>query len=173
LISLKTGAGAQTNKPVLYKPDRQFLVTADRNNEQKFIFISDSNKVDYRELIKINGNNNILKESVTLDNVNHNVLPKKKFPWSEEHSPSSDDSKSGIVSHHTMPVATFVTIRDNDSSSDPEYDSCEDQNTGNLIETCKKLSSEVKDLKSKMKEKDERIKDLEEQLRYFKNKEKF
>ncbi|KFM79455.1 Coronin-2A, partial [Stegodyphus mimosarum] len=43
LISLKTGAGARTNKPVLYNPDRQYLVTADRNNEQKFIFIAEGN----------------------------------------------------------------------------------------------------------------------------------
>lgn len=68
--------------------------------------------------------------------VNQNILvqtTQKKFPWSQDHSPTSEiDVKSGIVSHVKMPVATFVTIRDNDSSSEHEYDSCEDRNTGNV-----------------------------------------
>lgn len=57
----------------------------------------------------------------------------KKFPWSQEHSPTSEvNAKSGIVSHVTMPVATFVTIQDNDSSSEHEYDFCENKNSENV-----------------------------------------
>lgn len=168
LISLKTGAGARTNKPVLYNPERQYLVTADRNNEQKFIFISEGNKVDYRELLHLNGNNNVVKDNRTLDNVNHNmVAPQtKKFPWSEELSPPSppENVKTGVVSHHTLPIATFVTIQDNESSSDHEDSSLELSSNEELVETCKRLTIQVKDLKNKLQTKDERIKELEEKL---------
>ncbi|GFV54806.1 coronin [Trichonephila clavipes] len=168
LISLKTGAGARTNKPVLYNQERQYLVTADRNNEQKFIFIAEGNKVDYRELLHLNGNNNVVKDNRTLDNVNHNmVAPQtKKFPWSEELSPPSppENVKTGVVSHHTLPIATFVTIQDNESSSDHEDSSLELSSNEELVETCKRLTTQVKDLKNKLQAKDERIKELEEKL---------
>ncbi|GBN64698.1 Coronin-2B [Araneus ventricosus] len=165
LISLRTGAGARTNKPVLYNPDRQYLVTADRNNERKFIFISEGNKVDYRELLHMNGNNNVVKDSQALDKVNHNMVASqtKKFPWSEEVPPCSA-SETGVVSRHVMPVATFVTIQDNDSSSDHEDSSLELSSSEELLEACKKLSSHVKDLKTKLQAKDEKIKELEEKL---------
>lgn len=58
----------------------------------------------------------------------------KRFPWSQEHSLTSEvNPKSGIVSHVTMPVATFVTIQDNDSSSEHEYELCENKNSENVI----------------------------------------
>ncbi|KAG8196324.1 hypothetical protein JTE90_013809 [Oedothorax gibbosus] len=142
LISLKTGAGARTNKPVLFNVGRQALVTADRNNERKFIFIAEKNDVDYREQTTCNGNNN----------------DSQKSPW----SPSSPTSEPEVVSHRTFPVATFVTLQDNDSSGDDS--SLELHNNQDLLETCKKLSSQVKELQSSLQAKDERIKELEEKL---------
>lgn len=167
LISLKSGAGARTHKPVLYKPDRQYLVTADRNNEQKFIFISEAGRVDYSELMKLNGNNNPISNTLALDNANQNIISplnhSKKFPWSDE-SPTDRITKSDVVSHHTLPVATFVTIQD-DSSTDTETDNGEEIITDfDLQEAYKRQASEIRDLKALLVLKDKRIQELEEKI---------
>ncbi|XP_071034431.1 coronin-2B [Parasteatoda tepidariorum] len=150
LISMKTGAGARTNKPVVYNPDRQYLITADRNNERKFIFISEDNKVDYRDLKKKG---------------NEDAHPNNASSW-QEVSPRQLEPK--IISH-TLPVASFVTIED-DSSSEQDDSSCSEfSKDSDLPETCKKLTSLVKELQNKLQIKDERIKELEEKLSLLQN----
>ncbi|KAI1280679.1 Coronin-2B [Halotydeus destructor] len=47
LISMETAAYAKTYKPVTLKDDSS-LVTGDLNNDRKFIFITQENRVDYR-----------------------------------------------------------------------------------------------------------------------------
>ncbi|CAN7980333.1 unnamed protein product, partial [Ixodes pacificus] len=152
LISMKTGAGARTHKPVLYTADKN-LVTADRNNERKFVFISEENNVDYRQ--KLDNHHHHNNNSSTTNNNNcennhmqsHNALnggqkppvvaakrfatsPGRHFAWRRGGSGGSEDNEDDagrlfcdVVSSHTLPVATFVTIQDNDSSaSEPELD---------------------------------------------------
>eukprot|EP00090_Calanus_glacialis_P031332 TRINITY_DN5161_c0_g1_i1.p1 TRINITY_DN5161_c0_g1~~TRINITY_DN5161_c0_g1_i1.p1 ORF type:complete len:623 (-),score=166.62 TRINITY_DN5161_c0_g1_i1:111-1979(-) len=48
LISMKTGSKTRTYKPVMYKPSEQAIVVSDRNNDRKFMFLSEETKPDYR-----------------------------------------------------------------------------------------------------------------------------
>jgi len=47
-ISMKTGANIKTYKPVMYKLSEQAIVTSERNNDRKFMFLSEETKPDYR-----------------------------------------------------------------------------------------------------------------------------
>jgi len=48
LISMKTGSKTRTYKPVMYKPSEQAIVVSDRNNDRKFMFLSEETRPDYR-----------------------------------------------------------------------------------------------------------------------------
>ena len=47
-ISMKTGANIKTYKPVMYKTSEQAIVVSERNNDRKFMFLSEETKPDYR-----------------------------------------------------------------------------------------------------------------------------
>ncbi|XP_054926715.1 coronin-2B-like isoform X2 [Dermacentor andersoni] len=195
LISMKTGAGARTHKPVMYNSERN-LVTADRNNERKFMFISQTNNVDYREKANHanNNNNNNNHEKNNHDSPQHNnavngnsgqhphgtviggggTSPLKRpqgqhFGWrhvsaprpqQEPHQPVCD-----VVSSHTLPVATFVTIQDHDSSSsEPEFDGEVPQSEEELRKAFRNQSAELRRLRSQLANKEKKIQELESQL---------
>ncbi|CAN7983294.1 unnamed protein product, partial [Ixodes hexagonus] len=195
LISMKTGAGARTHKPVLYTADKN-LVTADRNNERKFVFISEDNNVDYRQKLTNDNhhhNNNNSSSTTNNNNCDNNhtrsnnalnggqkapVVPPKRFTtvpgrhfaWRRGGSEEADDDSSGklfcdVVSSHTLPVATFVTIQDNDSSaSEPELDFEPPRTEAELRKAYKSQAAELKRLKDQLTAKDKRIQELEAQL---------
>ena len=64
LMSLRTNARVRTYKPVVYKPlatsagsgngngDGSVIVVSDRNNDRKFMFLSEETKPDYRPMDK-------------------------------------------------------------------------------------------------------------------------
>ena len=45
---MKTGANIKTYKPVMYKTSEQAIVVSERNNDRKFMFLSEETKPDYR-----------------------------------------------------------------------------------------------------------------------------
>ena len=45
---MKTGSKTRTYKPVMYKPSEQAIVVNDRNNDRKFMFLSEETRPDYR-----------------------------------------------------------------------------------------------------------------------------
>ena len=47
-MSLKTGTRVRTFKPVVYKPSEHSVVISDKNNDRKFMFLSEETKPDYR-----------------------------------------------------------------------------------------------------------------------------
>ena len=47
-ISMKTGANIKTYKPVMYKTSEQAIVVSERNNDRKFMFLSEETNPDYR-----------------------------------------------------------------------------------------------------------------------------
>lgn len=49
-MSLKTGTKVRTFKPVVYKPSENAIVVSDRNNDRKFMFLSEETKPDYRPI---------------------------------------------------------------------------------------------------------------------------
>merc|ERR1719154_701886 len=51
-ISMKTGANIKTYKPVMYKTSEQAIVVSERNNDRKFMFLSEETKPDYRPVEK-------------------------------------------------------------------------------------------------------------------------
>ena len=63
-MSLRTNARVRTYKPVVYKPlatsagagngngDGSVIVVSDRNNDRKFMFLSEETKPDYRPMDK-------------------------------------------------------------------------------------------------------------------------
>ncbi|XP_076342004.1 coronin-2B-like isoform X1 [Tachypleus tridentatus] len=123
LMTLKTGAGAQTNKPVLYNLEKQYLLTADRNNEKKFRFISKENRVDYREMS--NMNINVINNNAFLDMTNQNQVlesAENQIPWLEGQETNNGVTVCDIVSSGQYPVATYVTLNDSDSDSDLEIE---------------------------------------------------
>lgn len=194
LISMKTGAGARTHKPVLYSADRN-LVTSDRNNERKFMFISQENSVDYRQ--KLNHNNNLNNNCENHHHHNNAVnggqqqgklahvegrvtVPGSKggshhFAWRRSSSGASEDKEEeegggrlfcDVVSSHTLPVATFVTIQDNDSSaSEPELDFESPRTEAELHKAYKSQVAELKRLREQLKAKEKKIGELESQLK--------
>ncbi len=44
MMSLKTGTRIRTYKPVVYKPSEHALVVSDKNNDRKFMFLSEETK---------------------------------------------------------------------------------------------------------------------------------
>ena len=50
LMSLRSGTRVRTFKPVVYKPAENALVVSDRNNDRKFMFLSEETKPDYRPI---------------------------------------------------------------------------------------------------------------------------
>ena len=47
-ISMRTGANIKTFKPVMYKPSEAAIVLSERNNDRKFMFLSEETNPDYR-----------------------------------------------------------------------------------------------------------------------------
>ncbi|XP_064471293.1 coronin-2B-like isoform X2 [Ornithodoros turicata] len=179
LISMKSGAGARTHKPVLYTSERN-LVTSDRNNDKKFVFISQGNLVDYRERLNHNNNNNNHENTTTLQqNGNHTISHQKPmspfrakeggthhFAWRRNGDHEEDNSVfCDVVSSHTLPVATFVTIHDSDSSaSEPELDFESPKTEAELRKAYKSQASELKYLKDVLATKERKIRELEAKL---------
>ncbi|TRY68766.1 hypothetical protein TCAL_11657 [Tigriopus californicus] len=50
LMSLRSGTRVRTYKPVVYKPSENAIVVSDRNNDRKFMFLSEETKPDYRPM---------------------------------------------------------------------------------------------------------------------------
>lgn len=50
LMSLKAGTRIRTYKPVVYKPSENAIVVSDKNNDRKFMFLSEETKPDYRPI---------------------------------------------------------------------------------------------------------------------------
>ena len=49
-MSLKTGTRVRTYNPVVYKPSDQSIVISDKNNDRKYMFLSEETKPDYRPI---------------------------------------------------------------------------------------------------------------------------
>ena len=64
LMSLKTGTRVRTFKPVVYKPTENAIVVSDKNNDRKFMFLSEETKPDYRPMDK---RSEVLKASASID----------------------------------------------------------------------------------------------------------
>ena len=45
---MRTGANIKTYKPVMYKPSEAAIVVSERNNDRKFMFLSEETTPDYR-----------------------------------------------------------------------------------------------------------------------------
>jgi len=50
LLSMKTASRTKTFKPVVYKPAENAIVTSERNNDRKFMFLLEETKPDYRPI---------------------------------------------------------------------------------------------------------------------------
>ena len=122
---MKTGVGAKTNKPVMFKTDKNILQTSDVNNERKFVFISQENTVDYREKNDINNDlNRINGDSNGFHKICDQFIercpetpPKKKFPWVKDRQikRSQTINVCDVVTLQHLPTATFVTLEDDHS----------------------------------------------------------
>uniref|UniRef100_A0A023GAS0 Putative actin-binding protein coronin n=1 Tax=Amblyomma triste TaxID=251400 RepID=A0A023GAS0_AMBTT len=194
LISMKTGAGARTHKPVMYNSDRN-LVTADRNNERKFMFISQGNSVDYREKANHNNNNHHhdqnshdspqrnnsavngnsgqqMPHAMTIGGNVALTTPVKRpqgqhYGWRHVSAPRSQQQEPvcDVVASHTLPVATYVTIQDHDSSSsEPEMDGDVPQSEEELRKAFRNQSVELRRLRSQLASKEKKIQELESKL---------
>ncbi|XP_077562721.1 coronin-2B-like isoform X2 [Haemaphysalis longicornis] len=197
LISMKTGAGARTHKPVMYTSERN-LVTADRNNERKFVFISQENNVDYRQKANhtnnnhndshhgspqhnnnaVNGNSGQTPHGTVISGTGHFTTPLRRphgqhFGWRHVTPPRQAEQQQAdrqpvcdVVSSHTLPVATFVTIQDHDSSaSEPELDGdVVPQTEDELRKAFHNQSMELRKLRSQLASKEKKIRELESQL---------
>ena len=49
-MSLKAGSRIRTYKPVVYKPSENAIVASDKNNDRKFMFLSEETQPDYRPI---------------------------------------------------------------------------------------------------------------------------
>ena len=49
-MSLKAGSRIRTYKPVVYKPSENAIVISDKNNDRKFMFLSEETQPDYRPI---------------------------------------------------------------------------------------------------------------------------
>ncbi|XP_074597900.1 coronin-2B-like [Brevipalpus obovatus] len=172
LISMKTGAGAKTHKPVMFKGSSNSLLTSDVNNDRKFIFLSQENIVDYRPkppMSKTNGSN-ISNSPIKLNN-DCELLPpisSKNFPWIKDDFHEKEEEKFvyDIVKKQELPVATFVNIADYDSfESRGSPDLMVPTDKDELIRAFKRHVEDIEFLRTQLQLKDERIKQLEKQLR--------
>ena len=50
LMSLRTSTRVRTFKPVVFKPAENAIVISDKNNDRKFMFLSEETKPDYRPM---------------------------------------------------------------------------------------------------------------------------
>lgn len=50
MMSLKAGSRIRTYKPVVYKPAENAIVISDKNNDRKFMFLSEETQPDYRPM---------------------------------------------------------------------------------------------------------------------------
>ncbi|CAB4054363.1 CORO2 [Lepeophtheirus salmonis] len=50
LMSMKSGTKVRTYKPVVYKPNENVIAVSEKNNDKKFMFLSEETKPDYRPL---------------------------------------------------------------------------------------------------------------------------
>lgn len=50
VLSMKTASKTRTFKPVVYKPSENAIVTSERNNDRKFMFLLEETKPDYRPM---------------------------------------------------------------------------------------------------------------------------
>ena len=49
---MKTGGQTKTYRPVMYKNSEQAIVISDKNNDRKFMFLSEETNPDYRQVDK-------------------------------------------------------------------------------------------------------------------------
>ncbi|XP_022251440.1 coronin-2B-like isoform X2 [Limulus polyphemus] len=133
LLSLKTGAGARTNKPVLYQPD----YTTELNNEQKFLSVALNNRVGHKDVSNgDNQNNNVINNVRALDVTNQNKvieLKKRRLPWLEEEKTENGTIVCDVVSSGTLPMASYVAMNDSESSSDSEVEQDEPKTKTEVI----------------------------------------
>ncbi|RWS09809.1 coronin-2B-like protein [Dinothrombium tinctorium] len=111
LMSMKTGAGAKTHKPVMFKNDNS-LANINLNNDRKFIFLSQENIVDYRSKpysTSMNG-------STTVDDHQLRVT-RSKLPWVHNEPKENNVTIHDIVQKQHLPIATFVTLSDNENEN--------------------------------------------------------
>ncbi len=66
-MSLKTKTRVRTFKPVVYKPTENAIVASDRNNDRKFMFLSEETKPDYRSMDRRNADKGKVKPSASID----------------------------------------------------------------------------------------------------------
>lgn len=162
LISLKSGMIARTHKPVLYKSRDNTLVTADRNNEKKFMFISQETKADYREM-------NSENEDCNEKNENYgSKFQRIRQVWGSMTTQSTTNhANSGvmlcdIVTAHKLPTPTYITY---DNEKDVEIiDLASPTSEEELRKAFNKQLEEIKDLKDLLDMKEQRIKELEAEL---------
>ncbi|XP_076335965.1 coronin-2B-like isoform X2 [Tachypleus tridentatus] len=157
LLSLKTGAGARTNKPVLYHPD----YTTEPNN------VVENNRAGHKNISNgDNKNNNVINNVRALDVTNHNKvieLRKRRLPWLEDKEKKDNGAiVCDVVSSGILPVASYVAV--NDSDSDPEVEQDEPQTQLELKKACQYQEAEIKKLKEELAARNIRIQELEDQL---------
>lgn len=96
-------------------------------------------------------------------------LQGQQFGWRHVSAPRSQPEPHqpvcDVVSSHTLPVATFVTIQDHDSSSsEPELDGDVPQSEEELRKAFRNQSAELRRLRTQLASKDKKIQELESQL---------
>ncbi|GAB6019222.1 Coronin-2B, variant 2 [Chamberlinius hualienensis] len=164
LISLKSGMIARTHKPVLYKNREHTLITSDRNNEKKFMFISQETKPDYREVHSDNEDNE--------DNKSENAgskFQRIRQAWGSMMTQSTTNHSSNgvmlcdIVTAHKLPTATYVTLNERDIEI-IDLDDSSPQSDEELRKTCRKQVEEIKKLRDTLDLKEQRIKELEAEI---------
>lgn len=101
------------------------LVTGDANNDRKFIFIAQDNKVDYRPKSASPLTNGHAANPHQQHNGHAtNGTPTKKFPWSQE--PRKIDTMTvDVVQAKNFPMATYVTLNSDNKDENGRGDSNE------------------------------------------------
>uniref|UniRef100_T1JFZ6 Coronin n=1 Tax=Strigamia maritima TaxID=126957 RepID=T1JFZ6_STRMM len=178
LVSLKSGVVVRTNKPVIYKANDNTLVTSDRNNEKKFMFISEETKPDYREVPKrppspinnLSFSFNLTVEMVsdTLDGLGNRFHQIQQMWGNLSTKTTTNHTTNGvvmcdIVTTHKLPTATYITIGDDKDIEIIELNSPKTE--AELRRAYSSQSEEIKTLKEQLQSKEKRVRDLEEQLR--------
>lgn len=169
LISLKGGIVVQTHKPVLYKANENTLVTSDRNNENKFLFISEETKADYREITKRKSENTCTDNC--LDGFGNRFQQIQQMWGNLTTQTTTNHTSNGvvmcdIVTTHKLPTATFITLRDDKEIEIIELNS--PRTEAELRNAYTNQIEEIKSLKEELNAKDLRIKELEKQLHCLK-----
>lgn len=124
-------SGAKTHKPVMFKDTSCELITADVNNDRKFVFIAQDNAVDYRPKSSspiVNGHH------TTLNGHGHHVTngtPVKKFPWSPEPRKQDAVTVVDVVQSKNYPKATFVTLNNDHDHNVGDQHQAQNGHNGN------------------------------------------